>query len=418
MSTKTKTMIHRKLKKYQHKIANSQNESKNKYYLDKIIRYKKILGGKNYELMQPIKTLTFNSNVDFNTNPIIANGFGQLRHNKQLKSVIFERRSPYSTDVVIKILYCGVCHSDWHYINGEWDSRVPLIPGHEICGQIVCLGSSVNKFHIGDYVLVGTLVNSCRVCTKCKMNLEQYCENGVSSTYDSFDRLPDEVIASGEHTYGGFSTVITVNENYVFPLPKNIDLKCSAPLVCAGITVYSALKQMNIKKGQTVAIAGIGGLGHMAIKIAKAMGASVIALTTTEWKLYDAKRIGADATVLISNKNTMNEYMGKINYILDTIPYQHDINFYLDLLAFYGKICIIGLFDVVGVDNNKLAGSKLSITSSIVGGIKETKEMLDFCNDHQIQPDVELISIFDINETYKKLINSNVKYRYVIDFNI
>jgi len=348
---------------------------------------------------------------------IDAHGYGKFRKDSHvLEPVVFERRNPYPGDVVIKILYAGICHSDLHYIFNEWSPQIlPLVPGHEICGKVIKVGSKVTNFKIGDVVAVGTMVNSCRICSMCKIGKEQYCENGVSGTYDSVDRKPGEIIASGEKTYGGFSSVITVNQDFVFHVPDNLDPAAVAPLLCAGITTYSPLKQFGVK-GKRVGVIGIGGLGHVCVRLAKAMGAYVVALTHTKWKLKDAiDNLGADESVLTINKEEMGSLAESLDLIIDTIPQRHDFNKYLELLAYNGTLWILGPFSTLCYDMNILASKNRSIKSSIVGGVPETEELLQFCSNNGIQSDIEKISIDEINETYDKIINSHVRYRFVID---
>lgn len=351
-----------------------------------------------------------------NSNKIVVHGYGLLKKYKDLEPVIFERRAPYSNDVVIEILYAGVCHSDWHNIIGEWESELPLVPGHEIVGKVVRRGSAVTKFHIGDIVAVGPYVSTCLQCAMCQTNHEQYCENQASWTYNGTDRKPGDIVPTGEPTYGGFSTFITVNEDFVFGVPKNLPIENSAPLLCAGITTYSPLKQSKIGPGKKVGIAGIGGLGHMAIKLAKAMGAHVVALTTTKWKLKDSRRIGADESVLVTDPKQMEKISESLDLIIDTIPKVHNLNPYLDLLAFNGTLWIVGVFEFLDFDMNSLAGKNRSLKSSIIGGRSEIEELLNFCSKHNIFADVELIDIKNINKTYNKLLKSEVKYRFVIKF--
>jgi len=379
-----------------------------------------MIGGKKISLQIPHKP---HSLSEYNTEPVFdqklninARGYGMLKKHTDLQPVVFERRQPYSTDVVIKIKYTGVCHSDWHYIVGEWDTDIPLVPGHELSGIIVKVGSDVSRFSVGDFVAVGPYINSCRICDMCTNGHEQYCENGSSSTYNGTDRKPGEIEATGEPTYGGYSNIITVNQDFVFSLPKNLNLDVAAPLLCAGITTYSPLKQYITKKGMKVGVAGVGGLGHMAVKIAKAMGAYVVALTRTKWKLKDSvNNLGADASILFTNKKQMDKIAETLDLIIDTIPKKHNLNTYLELLAFNGTLWVLGPFTELEYDMNILANKNRSIKSSIVGGVPEIKEMLEFCSTHNITPDIEKIPIDYINKTYGRLTKSDVKYRFVID---
>ena len=421
-----------KLNKYSDKIKLTNDpikvnlyRNKLNYYLD-LSKQQNMVGGKKTDKLllvvphKPHSVSEYDLEPNLNQeNSINAKGYGMLKKHTDLEPVVFERRQPYSTDVVIKINYAGVCHSDWHYIVGEWESGIPLIPGHEISGTVVKIGSDVTKFSIGDLVAVGPYVNSCRICNMCNHGHEQYCENGSSGTYDSIDRRPGDIVATGEPTYGGYSNIITVNQDFVFMIPSNIKLDCAAPLLCAGITTYSPLSQFITKKGMRVGVAGIGGLGHMAVKIAKAMDAHVVALTRTKWKLTDSvTNLGADESVLVTNKKSMESIKESLDLIIDTIPKKHDLNMYLELLGYNGTLWVLGPFTDLEYDMNILATKNRSIKSSVVGGVPEIKKMLEFCSDNNIQPDIEKISISDINKTYKRISDSDIKYRYVIDMNM
>ena len=407
-----------KLRKYYHKLNSSTDKNKLAVYQTKIRHYQKQIGGTDVlNLMQPRPAPNEKPIEDFANNTAIpAYGYGIFKVDTPLEPMVFERRTPYPNDVVIKILYCGVCHSDFHSIIGEWSATMPLIPGHEVCGKIVRLGSAASNFQIGDMVLVGPYINSCRICTRCKASQEQYCENGASYIYDSTDRRPGEIVATGEHTYGGFSNVIAVNEDFVFRAPRNLPIETIGPLADAGVTVYSPLRTFGVKPGHRVAVAGIGGLGHMTIKLAKAMGAYVVALTHTPWKVEDSLRIGADASVLVTDKQSLKQYQDTFDLIIDTIPKPHDFNMYLDLVAFSGTLWIVGYFDEAEIRIGNLTDQK-SIKGSAIGGRREMQEMLDLCEQKNIVPDIELISLAEINGTYERLIDCSVKYRFVVDIN-
>lgn len=375
---------------------------------------------KSTVLVKPHKSSAHNYTEPIITlDKISASGYGLLKRNADLVPVVFDRRQPYPSDIVVKILYCGVCRSDWHYIVGEWEAKLPLIPGHEITGQVIGIGSAVTKFKVGDPVAVGTIVNSCRQCKLCSGSHEQYCDYGASSTYNSTDRKPsDKKSATGEPTYGGFSTVITVNENYVFKLPPNLPLDKAAPLLCAGITTYSPLVQLAVGPGTRIGVAGIGGLGHIAIKLAKAMGAYVVGLTTTKWKLADCIKLGADKSVLVSDTKEMAAVAETLDMIIDTIPVDHNIDLYINLLAYNSTIWILGPFVQMKFDQGLLAEKNRTIRSSVVGGIAETAAMLQFCSDNNIVAEIETIPISEINATYDKICGSEVRYRYVIDMGL
>jgi len=337
--------------------------------------------------------------------------FGTEAAEKPLQSITINRRNPTPHDVEIEILYCGVCHSDLHTARNEWHSTVyPCVPGHEIVGKIVRIGNHISKFKVGDYAAVGCMVDSCRECQYCKEDLEQYCEEGNTATYNS----PDKHL--GTQTFGGYSESIVVDEAFVLKVPKNLDLAAAAPLLCAGITTYSPLKHWKVGPGQKVGVVGIGGLGHMAVKLAKAMGAEVIVFTTSPSKVEDAKRLGADDVVLSKDKEQMQRYEGKLHFVLDAVSAQHDMNAYLSLLRVDGVLALVGAPEhPLPVAAFSLIPFRRSFAGSMIGGIAETQEMLDFCGKHNIVSDIELINIQQINEAYERLLKGDVKYRFVID---
>lgn len=329
-----------------------------------------------------------------------------------LNQLNIDRRKPTPHDVEIEIQYCGVCHSDLHTARNEWHSTVyPCVPGHEIVGKVVSVGNHVSKFKVGDIVGVGCMVDSCRECEYCKEGLEQYCEPGMTGTYNGRDKyLPNTP------TFGGYSESIVVDENFVLRIPQNLNLAATAPLLCAGITTYSPLRHWNVGPGKKVGIVGIGGLGHMGIKLAKAMGAHVIAFTTSESKFEEAKRLGADEVVLSKDPEQMAAYRGKLHFILDAVSAQHDINAYLSLLRTDGSLALVGAPEQpLPVAAFSLIPGRKSFAGSMIGGIAETQEMLDFCGEHNITSDIEMINIQQINEAYDRLLKGDVKYRFVID---
>ena len=338
--------------------------------------------------------------------------FGTEAAEKPLNSMEINRRVPTAHDVEIEILFCGVCHSDLHTAKSEWGpSMYPCVPGHEIVGRVVRVGDHVKKFKTDDLVGVGCMVDSCRECQYCKEDLEQYCEKGMTNTYNS----PDPHF-EGSPTFGGYSERIVVNENYILRIPENMDLAAAAPLLCAGITTYSPLHHWNVGPGQKVGVVGIGGLGHMGIKIAKAMGAEVVAFTTSEAKFAEAKRLGADEVVLSKDEDQMAAYKGKLHFILDAVSAQHDINAYLNLLRVDGSLALVGAPEhPLPVAAFSLIVGRKSFAGSMIGGIAETQEMLDFCGKHNIVADIEMIRMDQINEAYERLLNGDVKYRFVID---
>jgi len=337
--------------------------------------------------------------------------FGTEAAEAPLKGLTINRRHTTFHDVEIDILYCGVCHSDLHTARNEWHGTIyPCVPGHEIVGRIVRIGDHVSKFKVGDMAAVGCLVDSCRECEYCKEDLEQYCEKGNVQTYNS----PDKYL--GTQTYGGYSESIVVDESFVLRIPENLDPAATAPLLCAGITTYSPLKHWNVGPGKKVGIVGIGGLGHMAIKIAKAMGAHVVVFTTSPSKLEDAKRLGANEVVFSKDEAQMNQYAGKLHFVLDAVSASHDINAYLNLLRVDGSLALVGAPEhPLPVAAFSLIPFRRSFAGSMIGGIAETQEMLDFCGKHNIVSDIEMINIGQINDAYDRLLNGDVKYRFVID---
>ena len=322
-----------------------------------------------------------------------------------------ERRSPKPQDVKIEILYCGVCHSDLHTARNEWGNTVyPCVPGHEIVGRVTAVGDQVKNFKVGDLAGIGCLVDSCRECDNCKDGLEQYCSNGMVGTYNG-----KEKDGSG-NTYGGYSKSILVHEDFVLHISDKLPLEAVAPLLCAGITTYSPLSHWKVGKGHKVGILGLGGLGHMGVKIAAAMGAEVTMLSHSPSKEKDAKKLGADHFVLTSDKEQVKKVKGSFDFILDTVSAEHDYNFYLGLLRTNGvMICVGAPPTPAQIPAMNLIFGRKSIAGSLIGGIPETQEMLDFCAKHNIVSDVEVIAIKDINEAYERMLKGDVRYRFVID---
>jgi alcohol dehydrogenase (NADP+) len=340
-----------------------------------------------------------------------VSAFGTEAAADRLQQLNIKRRNPTPHDVEIEILFCGVCHSDLHTVRNEWHSTIyPCVPGHEIVGKITSVGNHVSKFKVGDLAAVGCMVDSCRECDYCKEGLEQYCEEGNTGTYNSPDRH------MGTRTYGGYSESIVVDEAFVLRVPENLDLAATAPLLCAGITTYSPLNHWKVGPGKKVGIVGIGGLGHMGVKFAKAMGAEVIVFTTSASKVEDAKRLGADDVILSKDEAQMQRYAGKLHFVLDAVSAQHDINAYLNLLRVDGSLALVGAPEhPLPVAAFSLIPYRRSFAGSMIGGIAETQEMLDFCGKHNIVSDVEMIDIQQINEAYERLLKGDVKYRFVID---
>ncbi|ANI88687.1 hydroxyacid dehydrogenase [Arachidicoccus ginsenosidimutans] len=339
-----------------------------------------------------------------------AKAYGTNAAELPLVPLSIERREPTPHDVEIEILYCGVCHSDLHTARNEWKGTIyPCVPGHEIVGRITKVGDHVKKFKVGELAAVGCMVDSCRECEECKQGYEQYCENGFTGTYNA----PDKHLNA--HTFGGYSQSVVVDEDFVLHVPENLDLAGVAPLLCAGITTYSPLRHWNVGPGKRVGVVGIGGLGHMAIKLAHAMGAYVVVFTTSESKKEDAKRLGADEVVLSNNVEQMQQSQ-KLDFILDAVSAEHDINAYLHHLKHDGNLTIVGAPEnplPVAVFN--LILGRKSFSGSLIGGIAETQEMLDFCGRHDITADIELINMQDINDAYERMLKGDVKYRFVID---
>jgi alcohol dehydrogenase (NADP+) len=321
------------------------------------------------------------------------------------------RRAPDEHDVHLEILFCGVCHSDVHTVRDEWHGTTyPCVPGHEIVGRVIKVGAEAQKFKAGDIVGVGCLVGSCHTCESCEEHLEQFCENGAIFTYNSPDKH------SGGVTYGGYSESIVVNEDFVLRVPGNLDLAGTSPLLCAGITTYSPLRHHGVTQGQKVGIVGLGGLGHMGVKLAKAMGAHVVVFTTSQNKVEDALRLGADEVVLSKDESAMNKHLNSFHFILDTVGAKHDINAYLVLLKRDGNLTQVGVApEPLEVDVSNLIFGRRNFSGSLIGGLKETQEMLDFCGQNNITSDIEIIPIQHINEAYDRLVKGDVKYRFVID---
>lgn len=331
-----------------------------------------------------------------------------------LAPATIERRDPQLQDVEIEILYCGVCHSDVHQVRNEWASSgmattYPCVPGHEIVGRVTRVGSDVKKFKVGDLAAVGCMVDSCGSCPSCQAHEEQFCPQGVF-TYNGADKH------LGRVTYGGYSEKIVVTEHFVLRVPENLDLAGVAPLLCAGITTYSPLRRANVGKGQKVGVVGLGGLGHMAIKFAHAFGAHVVLFTTSPSKVEDARRLGADEVVISKNNDEVQKHAGSFDFILDAVSAPHDLNAYLGLLKLGGQMTVVGAPpEPLPVNVFSLIFNRRSLSGSLIGGIQETQEMLDFCGKHNITSDVELIKIDQINGAYERLLRGDVKYRFVID---
>jgi len=341
----------------------------------------------------------------------IVKAYGIEALNAPLHSMNIKRRELLPLDLEMEILYCGICHSDLHQIKNEFGGAVyPMVPGHEIVGKVTRIGEQVKKFKIGDLSAIGCIIDSCGECESCKDGSEQFCDAGVTFSFNS----PDKYL--GGFTYGGFSENYVSNEKYVLHIPETLDLASSAPLLCAGITTYSPLKHWQAGPGKKIGILGVGGLGHLAIKIAKAMGAHVIAFTTSPSKVEDAKHLGADEAVLSKEAEQMKKYNRKIDLIIDTVSAKHDVNIYLNLLKHDGSVVLVGLPpEPLEVQPFSVVTRRHSFSGSNIGGIAETQEMLYFCAKYNIKADIELINVSQINEAFDRLKKGDVHYRFVVD---
>jgi alcohol dehydrogenase (NADP+) len=324
----------------------------------------------------------------------------------------FQRRDLRELDVRIDVLFCGVCHSDLHTARDEWRNTIyPVVPGHEIVGRVAEVGTGVTKYKVGELVGVGCLVDSCRTCPSCAEGLEQYCENGFVGTYNGADKQ------TGDITYGGYSTQLVVDEAFVLSIPENLDAAAAAPLLCAGITTYSPLRTWGAGPGKKVGIVGLGGLGHMGVKLAHAMGAHVVLFTTSPSKIEDGKRLGADEVVISKDPEQMAKHLNSFDLIVNTVAAQHDLNPFIELLRRDGTMALVGApeHDHPSPQVFNLILKRRRLAGSLIGGIAETQEMLDFCGKHGITSDIEMIKMQDINNAYERMLKSDVKYRFVID---
>ncbi|CAH1661076.1 MULTISPECIES: NAD(P)-dependent alcohol dehydrogenase [unclassified Chelatococcus] len=338
-------------------------------------------------------------------------GYAAEAADQKLAPFTFQRRDPGPNDVVIEILYCGVCHSYLHTVRNEWQNTLfPSLPGHEIVGRVQAVGTDVTRFKAGDIAAVGCMVDSCRTCPSCREGLEQYCEPGFTGTYNS----PDKVL--GGPTFGGYSSHIVVDDAFVLKVPANLDLAAAAPLLCAGITTYSPLRHWKAGPGKKVGIVGLGGLGHMGVKLAHAMGAEVVLFTTSASKVDDGLRLGADAVVLSTDPAAMAAHAESFDLIVDAVAAPHDINAYLALIKRDGTLVQVGAPDKpLPVSVFSVIWRRRNFAGSLIGGIAETQEMLDFCGEHGITADIEMISMDKIEDAYARMLKSDVKYRFVID---
>lgn len=341
-----------------------------------------------------------------------ARGYAALSSTSPLGLFHFVRRDPRPDDVVIELQYCGICHSDLHNVRNDWGySKYPMVPGHEMVGRVVQTGANVTKFKIHDSVGVGCLVDACRTCQPCKNGDEQFCANQPTYSYGSIDRY------DGQPTQGGFSDVIVVSQDFVLRIPDGLELSRTAPLLCAGITTWSPLKRANITQGSQVAVVGLGGLGHMAIKLAKGLGAEVTLITRSDDKAKAANALSVDHVAISSDKKTMSALRGKFDLIIDTIPEAHDVNPYMGLLTYGGKLVLVGYFGLLEppLNTSPLIFGQRSLEGSLIGCIADTQNMLNFCAEHQIMADVEVIKIQDVNTAFERLLKSDVAYRFVVN---
>ena len=344
---------------------------------------------------------------------IQARGYAAQDAGVPLAPFSFERRDPGPHDVQIEILFCGICHSDLHQARNDWGGAMyPMVPGHEIVGRVTAVGAHVRKLRVGDLAGVGCMVESGRECSACPDDPEQFCEEGATFTYNSKERVAPE-----RTTFGGYSDRIVVEERFVVVVPGNLDLKAVGPLLCAGITTYSPLRHWGVGPGQKVGVIGLGGLGHMGIKFAKALGARVVMITTSPEKGRDAQRLGADEVLLSRDEGAMATHKGSFDFLLNTIPVSHDLNPYAALLKRDRTMVLVGVLTELDPPMKGIAliGGRRSVAGSLIGGMAETQEMMDFCGEHDIVSDVEIVPIQGVNEAYERLLKNDVKYRFVID---
>jgi len=340
-----------------------------------------------------------------------SKGYAALNAQSALAPFNFERREPGPSEIAVEILFCGVCHSDLHQARNEWGgTRFPIVPGHEIVGRVTAVGNAVRKFKVGEIAAIGVIVDSCRTCPSCKANEEQYCQKGPTEAYNSIDRV------DGSITRGGYSNNYVADERFAHTVPANLDLAGVAPLLCAGITTYSPLRHWKVGPGKKVGIVGLGGLGHMGLKFAHSFGAHVVQFTTSLKKKDDAVRLGADEVVLSTDADTMQAHANSFDFILDAVSAPHSLDAYTALLKRDAVLGVVGLPDKPpSVNLFNLVGRRASIAGSMIGGMPETQEMLNYCGEHNIVADVEVIPMQQVNDAYERMLRQDVKYRFVID---
>jgi len=343
---------------------------------------------------------------------IQSKGYAAQSKTSALEPFSFERRDPGPADVVVEIAYSGICHSDIHQVKDEWGGSIyPMVPGHEIVGYVTAVGADVKRFKVGDLAGVGVMVDSCRVCNNCKAQEEAYCEKGFVGTYNAKDY-------NGEVTYGGYANNVVVDERYVHTISKKLEPKLAAvaPLLSAGITTYSPLKHWNVGPGMKVGVVGLGGLGHMGLQFAHSFGAKVVLFTTSAGKEADAKRLGADEVVISKDADAMAKQAGTFDFILDCVSASHDMNQYLGLLRLDGTLCLVGLpEEPMSISSFSTVTNRRRLAGSMIGGMKETQEMLDYCAEHDIVSEIELVGVDKLAEAYERVVKADVKYRFVID---
>ena len=339
-----------------------------------------------------------------------SHGYAAQNATSPLAPFDFERREPGPKDVVVEVDFCGICHSDIHQVRNEWgESMYPMVPGHEIVGHVTAVGAAVTKFKVGDRAGVGVTVETCMECENCKAGAEPYCTKGMVGTYNA--RTYD-----GEMTFGGYANNIVAPEHYVYNISPKLDLAAVAPLLCAGITTYSPLRHWGVGPGKKVGVVGLGGLGHMGLKFAHSFGAHVVQFTTSESKIADAKKLGADEVVITKNADEMAKHAASLDFILDCVSAPHDLNTYLGLLRLNGTLCLVGLPEVpLPVAPFSVVANRRSLSGSAIGGMKETQEMLDYCAEKNIVSDIELTTVQKLPEAFERVVKADVKYRFVID---
>lgn len=344
--------------------------------------------------------------------PTTVRGYAAYASDADLVPFVFERRDPRPDDVELEVLFCGICHSDIHHVRNDWGGeRYPIVPGHEIVGRVIRIGHAVSRFRPGQLVGVGCLVDSCRECAPCQHDMEQYCAAGNTLTYGGTDRH------DGTRTFGGYSETIVVSDRFVLSIPDGLDPAGAAPLLCAGITSYSPLTRFGAGPGKRVAVVGLGGLGHMALKLARAMGAEVTLFSRSPGKEEDAIRLGAHAVIISTQADAMDTVAGTFDLIIDTVPYAHDLNPYIRTLAVHGALVLVGFLGPLedALNTAPMVYRGKSVAGSLIGGMIETQEMLDFCATHNVVSDVEIIPIEEVNAAYPRVLQGDVKYRFVID---